>query len=153
MARQSPTSLVSIHPPNCCGSRVDGRLNVVIPVSLLRASSENLPVADVVFDTIVITWTLCSIPNPIAALTELRRVLKPGGRLIFVEHGLSTEIRTARWQHRLTPYWRRISGGCHLDRKTDDLIRAAGFQIDAVETGYMTGPKPLTFIYQGSAKN
>jgi len=126
---------------------------VVIPVSLLRASSENLPVADAVFDTIVMTWTLCSIPNPIAALTEMRRVLKPGGRLIFVEHGLSTEIRTARWQHRLTPYWKRISGGCHLDRKTDDLIRAAGFQIDAVETGYMTGPKPLTFIYQGSAKN
>jgi ubiquinone/menaquinone biosynthesis C-methylase UbiE len=127
--------------------------DVVIPVSLLRASSENLPVADAVFDTIVMTWTLCSIPNPIAALTEMRRVLKPGGRLIFVEHGLSTEIRTARWQHRLTPYWRRISGGCHLDRKTDDLIRAAGFQIDAVETGYMKGPKPLTFIYQGSAKN
>ena len=97
------------------------------------------------------TWTLCSIPNPIAALMEMRRVLRPGGRLIFVEHGLSPEIRTARWQHQLTPYWKRISGGCHLDRKTDDLIRAAGFQISAVETGYMTGPKPWTFMYQGSA--
>jgi ubiquinone/menaquinone biosynthesis C-methylase UbiE len=74
----------------------------------------------------VITWTLCSIPNPMAALTEMRRVLRPGGRLIFVEHGLSPEIRTARWQYRLTPYWKRISGGCHLDRKTDDLIRALG---------------------------
>ena len=116
--------------------------DVVIPVSLLRASAEDLPVADAVFDTIVMTWTLCSIPNPIAALTEMRRVLRPGGRLIFVEHGLSPEIRTARWQHWLTPYWKRISGGCHLDRKADDLIRTAGFQIDAVETGYMTGPKP-----------
>jgi SAM-dependent methyltransferase len=104
------------------------------------------------FDTIVMTWTLCSIPNPIAAFTEMRRVLGPGGRLIFVEHGLSPELRVARWQHWLTPYWNRISGGCHLDRKTDDLIRAAGFQIDAVETGYMTGPKPWAFMYRGSAQ-
>jgi len=125
--------------------------DVVIPVSLLRASAEHLPLADAVFHTTVMTWTLCSIPNPIAALTEMRRVLRPDGRLIFVEHGLSPEIRTARWQHRLTPYWRRISGGCHLDRKMEELIRAAGFQIDAVETGYMTGPKPWTFMYQGSA--
>jgi ubiquinone/menaquinone biosynthesis C-methylase UbiE len=125
--------------------------DTVVPVSLLRGSAEHLPFADAVFDTIVMTWTLCSIPNPIAALTEMRRVLRPGGRLIFVEHGLSPEIRTARWQQRLTPYWKRISGGCHLDRETDDLIRAAGFQISAVETGYMTGPKPWTFMYQGSA--
>jgi len=127
--------------------------DVVIPVSLLRASAEDLPLADAVFDTIVMTWTLCSIPNPMAALTEMRRVLRRGGRLIFVEHGLSPEIRTARWQHRLTPYWKRISGGCHLDRKTDDLIRAAGFQIDAIEMAYIQGPKPWTFMYQGSAKN
>ena len=127
--------------------------DVVISVSLLRASAEDLPPADAVFDTIVMTWTLCSIPNPMAALTEMRRVLRPGGRLIFVEHGLSPEIRTARWQRRLTPYWKRISGGCHLDRKMDELIRSAGFEIDAVETGYMKGPKPWTFMYQGSATN
>jgi ubiquinone/menaquinone biosynthesis C-methylase UbiE len=127
--------------------------DVVIPVSLLRASAEHLPLADAVFDTIIMTWTLCSIPNPMAALTEMRRVLGPGGRLIFVEHGLSPEIRVARWQHRLTPCWKRISGGCHLDRKTDDLIRVAGFQIDAIELAYMQGPKPWTFMYQGSAKN
>jgi ubiquinone/menaquinone biosynthesis C-methylase UbiE len=127
--------------------------DVVAPVSLLRASAEHLPLSDAVFDTIVMTWTLCSIPNPMAALTEMRRVLRPGGRLIFVEHGLSPEIRTARWQRRLTPYWKRISGGCHVDRKTDDLIRDAGFEINTVETGYMTGPKPWTFMYHGSATN
>jgi ubiquinone/menaquinone biosynthesis C-methylase UbiE len=127
--------------------------DAVVPVSLLRASAEHLPFADAVFDTIVMTWTLCSIPNPIAALTEMRRVLKPGGRLLFVEHGLSPEISTARWQHRLTPCWKRISGGCHLDRKTDDLMRTAGFQIDAIETGYMKGPRPWTFMYRGSATN
>jgi SAM-dependent methyltransferase len=79
-------------------------VDTFIPASLLRASADHLPFADSVFDTIVMTWTLCSIPNPIRALTEIRRVLKPGGRLRFVEHGLPPEISTARWQHRLTPY-------------------------------------------------
>jgi len=125
--------------------------DAVVPVSLLRASAEHVPFADAVFATVVITWTLCSIPNPIAALTGMRRVLKPGGRLLFVEHGLSPETRIARWQHRLTPCWKRIGGGCHLDRKTDDLIRVAGFGLDEIETGYMKGPKPWTFMYQGSA--
>jgi ubiquinone/menaquinone biosynthesis C-methylase UbiE len=97
------------------------------------------------------TWTLCSIPNPIAALMDMRRVLRSGGQLLFVEHGRSPEIRIARWQHRLTPYWKPISGGCHLDRKADDLIHAAGFGIDAIEIGYMKGPKPWTFMFQGSA--
>jgi ubiquinone/menaquinone biosynthesis C-methylase UbiE len=127
--------------------------DAVVPVSLLRASAEHLPFAVAVFDTIVMTWTLCSIADPLAALLEMRRVLKPGGDLLFVEHGLSPEIRIARWQHWLTPCWKRIGGGCHLDRKMDDLIRAAGFQINAVETGYMKGPKPWTFMFQGSATN
>jgi ubiquinone/menaquinone biosynthesis C-methylase UbiE len=122
-----------------------------VPVSLVRASAEQLPAANEVFDTIVLTWTLCSIANPIEALTEMWRVLKPGGRLLFVEHGLSPDTRVAGWQHGLTPCWKRIGGGCHLDRKMDDLIRAAGFRIDAIETGYMSGPKPWTFMYRGSA--
>jgi ubiquinone/menaquinone biosynthesis C-methylase UbiE len=92
----------------------------LVPLSLVRASAEHIPFADATFDAVVITWTLCSIPNPIAALVEMRRVLKPGGRLLFVEHGLSPETRIARWQHWLTPCWKRIGGGCHLDRKTDD---------------------------------
>ena len=122
-----------------------------VPVSLIRASAEQLPFSDAVFDTLVMTWTLCSIPNPNAALHEMRRVLKAGGRLLFVEHGLSPEPRIIRWQHRLTPCWKRIGGGCHLDRKMDDLIRAAGFGVDALETGYMKGPKPFAFMYQGAA--
>jgi ubiquinone/menaquinone biosynthesis C-methylase UbiE len=124
---------------------------VSVPVSLVRASAEQIPVANAVFDTIVTTWTLCSIPDPVAALVEVRRVLRPGGNLVFVEHGLSPESRVARWQHRLTPCWKRIGGGCHLDRKMDDLIRSAGFRLRDTETGYMNGPKLMTFMYQGQA--
>ena len=123
----------------------------LVPVSLVRASAEDIPLAGAAFDTIVMTWALCSIANPVEALAEMRRVLKPGGRLLFVEHGLSPEVRIARWQHRLTPYWKRVGGGCHLDREIDNLIRAAGFQTDAVQTGYMKGPNPWTFMYEGLA--
>ncbi len=98
-----------------------------VPVELLLGSATAIPLADNVIDTIVMTWTLCSIPDPLAALREMRRVLKPNGNLCFVEHGLSPERSVERWQHRLTPPWRRIAGGCHLDRKMDDLIRQAGF--------------------------
>ena len=122
-----------------------------VPVSLLRGSAENLPFADTVFDTAVTTWTLCSVADPLTALHETRRVLKPGGTLLFVEHGLAPTDRIAAWQRRLTPCWRAIAGGCHLDRRIDALIRAAGFRIDQLDTGYMPGPKPWTFMYQGSA--
>lgn len=122
-----------------------------VPVLLVRASAEQLPFTVAAFDTLVMTWTLCSIPKPSMALNEVRRVLKPGGRLLFVEHGLSPEPRIIGWQRWLTPCWKRIGGGCHLDRKMDDLIRAAGFRIDTLETGYMKGPKPWTFMYQGAA--
>ena len=123
----------------------------IVPVVLVRASAEQIPFVSSSFDSIIMTWTLCSIPDPASALAAIWRVLKPGGQLLFVEHGLSPEKGVARWQHRLTPCWSWISGGCHLDRKTDDLLGAAGFQINTLEAGYMKGPKPWTFIYQGSA--
>lgn len=122
-----------------------------LPVELLRASAQELPISSHCVDTAVITWTLCTIPDPIKALGEMRRVLKPGGRLLFVEHGLAPEGKVQRWQNRLDPCWQRISGGCHLNRKMDDLIGAGGFRIDEIHTGYTKGPKSLAFIYQGSA--
>ena len=122
-----------------------------VPVMLVRGSAERLPFAAASFDTVVMTWTLCSIPQPLPALIEMRRVLKPEGQLLFVEHGLSPEPRIARWQRRLTPLWKRIGGGCHLDRDMDRLIRAAGFEVESIETGYLPGPKPWTFMYQGRA--
>jgi ubiquinone/menaquinone biosynthesis C-methylase UbiE len=102
-------------------------------------------------DTAVLTWTLCSIAKPAKALHEIRRVLSPSGRLVFVEHGRAPDPRVAVWQDRLTPAWKRIGGGCHLNRKVDEMIRAAGFQMIDLETTYLPGPKAMTYTYQGIA--
>lgn len=122
-----------------------------VPVDLMEGSATAIPLDDDSVDMVVMTWTLCSIPDPLAALREMRRVLKPGGALLFVEHGLSPEPGVAGWQHRLTPVWRHISGGCHLDRKVDDLIRAGGFEVAELETEYAHGPRPMTYMYKGRA--
>ena len=109
------------------------------------------PFDDQTFDTVVTTWSLCSIPDPVAALREARRVLKPGGQLRFVEHGLAADPGVAKWQNRLTPLWRRCAGGCHLNRKSDDLIWSAGFTLTEVATGYASGLRPMAYMYEGSA--
>jgi ubiquinone/menaquinone biosynthesis C-methylase UbiE len=122
-----------------------------IPVELLLGSSEALALEDKSIDTVVLTFTLCTIGAPAAALAEMRRVLKPRGRLLFAEHGRAPEPSVARWQDRLTPVWKRVAGGCHLNRKPDDLIWSAGFRVDTLETGYLKGPRPMGFVYSGSA--
>ena len=126
---------------------------VPFEVEFVRQSAEDpLPLGDSSIDTIVMTWTLCSIPNPALALQQMRRVLKPSGRLIFVEHGRAPDPRIVPWQDRITPVWKRIGGGCHLNRKIDELIRAAGFQISELKTFYLPGPRPMTYTYQGLAQ-
>lgn len=121
-------------------------------VTLITGSAEAMPIENSSIDTVVMTWTLCSIPDAMRALTEMRRVLKPAGQLLFVEHGLAPEESVRKWQKRLTPAWKRISGGCHLDRPIRALIQDAGFSITQLQTGYMKGPKPLTFLYEGRAR-
>src|SRR5262245_11498140 len=121
------------------------------PVDLSCRGAEELPYDDRSFDTAILTWTLCSIADPHQALIEVKRVLRPEGRLLFVEHGLSSDPRVQKWQHRLTPMWRRIGGGCHLNRKVDDLVPAAGFHMVELQTTYLPGPRPMTFTYQGIA--
>jgi SAM-dependent methyltransferase len=107
--------------------------------------------ADASFDSIVCTFTLCSIPDALAALKEMRRVLKPDGRLLFCEHGLAPDAPVVRWQHRLTPYWKPLAGGCHLNRDIPALIGAGGFTIGQLQAGYLKGPRPMTFVYRGWA--
>jgi ubiquinone/menaquinone biosynthesis C-methylase UbiE len=122
-------------------------------VQLIEASAENLPstIADGSVDTVVVTWALCSIPNVEAALAEAHRVLRRNGSLRFVEHGRSPDTSVARWQDRLTPLWTRCSGGCRLNRKTDDLLQSAGFRLTHLATGYTQGPRPMAFMYEGDA--
>lgn len=101
-------------------------------------SGERLPFADASFDTVVVTFTLCSIPDVMAAIHEMKRVLAPGGQLLFLEHGLAPTTSTQAWQHRLNPLWKPVSGGCHLDRDPEEILRDAGF--DVVVDGRTTLP-------------
>lgn len=126
--------------------------NAGLSVDLIEGSAEALPLDERSIDTVVTTWTLCSIPDIDAALREVRRVLKPSGQWLFVEHGLSPDETVRRWQHWLTPLNRRIAGGCHLDRPIRTLIEDAGFGIEHLDQGYMKGPRPMTFLYEGVAR-
>jgi ubiquinone/menaquinone biosynthesis C-methylase UbiE len=121
-------------------------------LDLLEGVAEALPLDDQTFDTVVSTWTLCSIPDVNAALREIRRVLKPSGQFLFVEHGRAPDARVALWQDRLTPMWKRLAGGCHLNRPIRQLVEDAGFDLARLETGYMGGPTPMTYMYEGVAR-
>jgi ubiquinone/menaquinone biosynthesis C-methylase UbiE len=123
-----------------------------IPFDFIEGSAETIPLEGGSVDTAVTTWTLCSIPDASRSLHEMRRVLKPTGRLLFVEHGRAPEPNVRRWQDRLTPVWKRVAGGCHLNRAIRTLIESAGFQFERIETGYMRGPRPMVFMYEGSAR-
>lgn len=124
------------------------RLNVEF---LSQSAEEELPLPDKSIDTVLMTWTLCSIPDPQKALHQMKRVLKPDGRLIFLEHGRAPDAGVAAWQDRLNATWKCIGGGCHLNRKIDELLMQAGFQIDELRNTYLPGPRPMTYTYQGLA--
>lgn len=122
-----------------------------IEVELIGLSAEKLPLEDHSFDSIVVTYALCTIPDPVAALQEMRRVLAPGGRLYFCEHGRAPDASVRRWQTRLQPYWERIAGGCQLGRDIPALLSAAGFEAVTMRRAYLEGPRPLTYNYWGDA--
>lgn len=147
------SSIIGIDPAAQMQSLVYKRAaSIDIPVETLAADIYGIDAESERFDTIVMTFTLCSIDNPIPALKEMARVLKPTGRLLFCEHGLAPEPSVERWQRRLTPLWKPIAGGCHLDRDIAALIRASGFTIEALTTEYLPGPKLMSYIYSGSAQ-
>ena len=122
-----------------------------LPVELVEATAEEIPLTSATADTVLVTFTLCSVPDAIAALSEMRRVLKRGGRLVFCEHGAAPDRDVRRWQDRLNPVWRRFSGGCNLNRPIPDLIRQAGFEVQELSTMYIPGPRIASFNYWGVA--
>jgi ubiquinone/menaquinone biosynthesis C-methylase UbiE len=122
-----------------------------LDAEFIQSGAEAIPLDDDVADTVVMTYTLCTVPHPAAALAEIRRVLKPGGRLLFCEHGLAPDAGVRRWQHRVNPLWRKLAGGCNLDRPVDDLLAQAGFRCPDLQTRYIPGWKPACYNYWGTA--
>ena len=123
-----------------------------ISVEQIGLSGENVPLDTDIADTVVVTYALCTIPDPIKALNEMRRILKPGGDILFCEHGQAPDEKIAKWQTRIDPIWKRLAGGCHSGRDIPKLFERAGLTIQNMETMYIPGPKVLGFNYWGSAQ-
>jgi ubiquinone/menaquinone biosynthesis C-methylase UbiE len=124
-----------------------------VSVTWLDLPGEKVPLADHSVETILLTFTLCTIPDWRAALQQMMRVLKPGGKLLFVEHGESPDNTTSKWQHRITPGWKRLAGGCHLNRDIGSMIREAGFEITELNNLYIPrAPRIAGYIYKGVAR-
>ncbi|MGD9968777.1 MAG: class I SAM-dependent methyltransferase [Hyphomonadaceae bacterium] len=124
-----------------------------IDVEILAETAETLSLGANIVDTVLVTYSLCTIPDAVTALEGARRALKPGGRLLFCEHGLSPDQGVQRWQKRIEPVWKVIGGGCHLSRDIPGLIKTAGFSIDTLETMYLPkSPRWAAYNYWGAAR-
>lgn len=122
-----------------------------VPVEYVGLDGEQLPLEDASVDSVLTTWTLCTIPAVEKALAEIHRVLRPGGSLHFVEHGRAPDPRVARWQDRFTPVQRLVAGGCHLNRQIDDLVAGAGLTVDHLDNFFMKGPRAFGYMFEGRA--
>jgi ubiquinone/menaquinone biosynthesis C-methylase UbiE len=147
------TKLYALDPSRVGLALAKKRLaGVSFPVELLPLPADGrIPLPDDSVDTVLTTWTLCTIPDPLAALREMHRVLRPGGHYHFVEHGLSPDPAVARWQHRLDPIEMAIAGGCHFTRPIDALVEQSPLELSSVDNFYMPGPRFATYMYFGSA--
>ncbi|MBI3769589.1 MAG: class I SAM-dependent methyltransferase [Deltaproteobacteria bacterium] len=150
--RAKVDTLCGLDPSLDLQRRARGRADAAgIEVEFIPVSGEEIPLEDASIDTVVITYTMCSIPDVDVALKEMRRVLRPEGSLLFSEHGRAPDAGVVRWQDRLNPIWRRISGGCNMNRAIPDLLGAAGFELAELDSMYLPGPRVLTFTYWGTA--
>jgi ubiquinone/menaquinone biosynthesis C-methylase UbiE len=151
---ETVTKVVGVDPSHTSAHLARKRIAASsFPVEFVGLSAEKLPVADASFDSVVSTFTLCTIPDVAGALAEMRRALKPEGRFYFVEHGHADDPRVARWQDRLNGFEQKVFGGCHLNRDVSTLIRQAGFDIERLEHAYLKGaPKFGGYLYRGVAR-
>ena len=139
--------------PGIAHGKVQKRIDASgLPVELVDLSAERLTFADDSFDTVVVTYSLCTIPDAVAALREMQRVLKPAGQLLYCEHGLAPDDKVAKLQNRLTPLWSSLAGGCQLNRDIPALLAEAGFALAAPEQGYVPGPRFMMYNYWGMAR-
>lgn len=147
------TWLTAIEPGHLLASRVAERsVNLAMPVEIFRHRAESLPWEDARFDYAVSTWTLCTIQDPLRALNEIRRVLKVGGKFVFLEHGRSDDPKVAKWQDLFNPFQRLFACGCNLNRRIDRLIEEAGFTVERLDRFVMEGlPRPGADMYRGVA--
>jgi ubiquinone/menaquinone biosynthesis C-methylase UbiE len=145
--------VVAIEPSHVCMRLAEPRIaesHVVVENGGLTGERLDLPSDE--FDAVLSTWTMCTIPNLDAALAEVRRVLKPGASLHFVEHGHAPDAKVARWQERIEPVWKPLAGGCHLTRRIGDDLERAGFRIENLDNYYLPRePKSMGYIYEGRA--
>ena len=125
--------------------------SVPFDVEFLEVPADRIPLEDRSVDTVIVTYTLCTIPDTQLALREMARVLNPGGQLIFCEHGAAPDASVRMWQDLINPLWKRLGGGCHLNRLIPDLIEEGGFRIDRMECMYIPGWRPASFNYWGTA--
>lgn len=123
-----------------------------IPVERIGLSGEDIPLDDNSADSVVVTYSLCTIPDPIRALREMSRILKLGGQIFFTEHGKAPDAGVHRWQNRIDPVWKHIAGGCHSGRDIPDLFTQAGLELTSLEQMYIPGPKVLAYNYWGAAR-
>ena len=125
-----------------------------VPLEFIEGSAEEMPLPDASFDSVLMTYSLCTIPDAHKALAEIRRVLKPEGRLLFCEHGVAPDPRVSKWQARINPLWRRLMGGCNLNRPIVDLIEQAGFSVKTLDQMYLPGtPRIAGFNVWGAAEH
>ncbi len=147
------TKVFAVEPSTVCMRIADPRIaGTSTPVELAGLTGERLNLPSEEFDAVLSTWTMCTIPDLPAALEEIRRVLKPGGELHFVEHGHAPDSNVASWQRRIEPLNKRLAGGCHLTRKIPEMIEQAGFEFDQLDSYYFEGePKPFGYSFEGRA--
>lgn len=152
--RAKVSSVIGLEPSHAMRVRAEaGAKEAGLPVEFIELEAEAIPLADKSVDTVLVTYTLCTIPDALAALSGMGRVLKPGGKLIFCEHGKAPDEGVRKWQSRIEPVWRRIAGGCHLTRDIPHLLHEGGFSIDKMETMYLPStPRFAGFNYWGVAQ-